>query len=120
MTFVAQRAIALDDDIARWFPEFAGSSPPITARQLLDHTSGVHDNPCQSDGTALATCVRTLAASPRELPAGAALSYGNSPFLVVGRTWGVLGVHDERGAGAQHAVPASQAVEVEARAVVTG
>ncbi|MET0894794.1 MAG: serine hydrolase domain-containing protein [Acidimicrobiia bacterium] len=94
MTFVDQRAIALDDDIARWLPEFAGSSPLITARQLLDHTSGVHDHPCQSDGTALATCVRTLAASPREFPAGTAFSYGNSPFLVVGRLIEVLGNAD--------------------------
>ena len=94
MTFVDDHAIALDDDISRWLPEFAGSSPPVTARQLLDHTSGVHDNACQSDGTALATCVRTLAASPREFPAGTQFSYGNSPFLVVGRLVEVLGGAD--------------------------
>jgi serine-type D-Ala-D-Ala carboxypeptidase len=94
MTFVDAHAIGLDDDIARWLPEFAGSSPPITARQLLDHTSGVHDNPCQDDGTALAACVRTLAASPRQFPAGSAFSYGNSPFLVVGRLVEVLGGAD--------------------------
>jgi len=61
LTFVDQGVIGLDDNISRWLPEFAGSNPPITARQLLDHTSGVHDNPCQTDGTPLATCVRTLA-----------------------------------------------------------
>ena len=94
MTFVDRRAIGLDDDIAKWLPEFAGSSPPITARQLLDHTSGVHDNPCQTNGTALATCVRTLASSPREFAAGSAFSYGNSPFLVVGRLIEVLGGAD--------------------------
>src|SRR4051794_2197125 len=48
MTFVDEHAIALDDDIARWLPEFAGSSPPITPRMLMDHTSGVHDNACQN------------------------------------------------------------------------
>src|SRR5262249_32099192 len=68
LTFVDRGAIALDDDIGRWLPEFAGSSQPITARQLLDHTSGVHDNPCQDNGSALAACVRTLASSPREFP----------------------------------------------------
>ena len=94
MTFVDRHAIGLDDDIAKWLPEFAGSSPPITPRQLLDHTSGVHDNPCQTNGTALATCVRTLASSPREFAAGSAFSYGNSPFLVVGRLIEVLGGAD--------------------------
>ncbi len=65
MTFVDRRVIGLDDDIAKWLPEFTGSSPPITVRQLLDHTSGVHDNACQTDGTPLAACVRTLASSSR-------------------------------------------------------
>jgi CubicO group peptidase (beta-lactamase class C family) len=94
MTFVDRGAIGLDDDISRWLPEFGGSNPPITARELLDHTSGVHDNPCQDDGTPLATCVRTLASSPREFPAGSSFSYGNSPFLVVGRLVEVLGGAD--------------------------
>ena len=94
MTFVDQGVIRLDDDIAKWLPEFAGSDPPITARQLMDHTSGVHDNPCQGDGTALATCVQTLAASPREFPAGTRFSYGNAPLLVVGRLVEVLGDAD--------------------------
>jgi CubicO group peptidase (beta-lactamase class C family) len=94
MTFVDRGVIRLDDDIAKWLPEFSGSNPPITTRQLLEHTSGVHDNPCQDDGTPLATCVRTLASSPREFPAGSRFSYGNSPFLVVGRLIEVLGGAD--------------------------
>jgi CubicO group peptidase (beta-lactamase class C family) len=94
MTFVDQGAIGLDDDISRWLPEFGGSTPPITVHQLLDHTSGVRDNSCQDDGTALATCVHTLASSPREFPAGSSFSYGNSPFLVVGRLVEVLGGAD--------------------------
>ena len=93
MTFVDQGAIGLDDDIAKWLPEFAGSNPPISPRMLMDHTSGVRDNPCQ-DGGALATCVRTLAASPREFTPGSAFSYGNSPFHVVGRLVEVLGAAD--------------------------
>ena len=94
MTFVDQGAIGLDDDIAQWLPEFDGSNPPITARQLLDHTSGVHDNPCQNEGNALAACVMTLASSSREFPAGSSFSYGNAPFLVVGRLVEVLGDSD--------------------------
>ena len=94
MTFVDQGVIGLDDDISKWLPEFGGSNPPITPRQLLTHTSGVHDNPCQDNGTPLATCVRTLAASTREFPPGSSFSYGNSPFLVVGRLIEVLGGND--------------------------
>jgi CubicO group peptidase (beta-lactamase class C family) len=94
MTFVDGRQIGLDDDIARWLPEFAGSRPPITARQLLDHTSGVHDNPCQNGGSSLAACVQTLASSPREFAAGSRFSYGNAPLLVVGRLVEVLGGAD--------------------------
>ena len=94
MTFVDRGAIALDDDIARWLPEFAGSDPPIRVRQLLDHTSGVHDNPCQNGGVSLSACVTTLASSPREFAAGSAFSYGNSPYLVVGRLVEVLGGAD--------------------------
>ena len=94
MTFVDQGAIGLDDDISKWLPEFAGSNPPITARQLLDHTSGVHDNPCQNEGTrsrrACARSRRRRASSP---PASS-FSYGNAPFLVVGRLIEVLGGAD--------------------------
>jgi CubicO group peptidase (beta-lactamase class C family) len=92
MTFVDRGLIRLDDEISRWLPEFGGSK--ITARELLDHTSGVRDAPCQDDGSALATCVRTLASSPREFSAGSRFSYGNSPFLVVGRLIEVLGGAD--------------------------
>lgn len=94
MTFVDQGSIGLDDDIGRWLPEFAGSAPAITPRMLLSHTSGVRDNPCQNGGVALADCVRTLAASPREFTPGTAFSYGNSPFHVVGRLVEVLGGAD--------------------------
>jgi CubicO group peptidase (beta-lactamase class C family) len=94
MTFVDSGAIGLDDDIAKWLPEFSGSNPPITARELLSHTSGVHDNPCQNEGSPLAACVDTLASSPREFAAGSSFSYGNAPFLVVGRLIEVLGGAD--------------------------
>ena len=94
MTFVDDHAAGLDDDIARWLPEFAGSVPPITPRMLMDHTSGVHDNACQNGGVSLTACVQTLAAAPREFTAGSAFSYGNSPFLVVGRLIEVLGGAD--------------------------
>ena len=94
MTFVDQGLAALDDDVARWLPEFAGSNPPMTVRQLLTHTSGVRDHACQSNGASLATCVQQLATSAREFPAGTQFSYGNAPFLMVGRVIEVLGGAD--------------------------
>ncbi len=94
MTFVDDGVIGLDDDIAPWLPEFAGSDPAITARMLLTHTSGVRDHPCQSNGTSLASCVQALATSPREFTPGTAFSYGNAPFLVVGHLIEVLGGAD--------------------------
>ena len=54
----------------------------------------MRDNSCQDDGTPLATCVRTLASSAREFAPGSSFSYGNSPFLVVGRLIEVLGARD--------------------------
>ena len=94
MTLVDAGLLSLDDDIARWLPEFAGSSPAVTARQLLTHTSGVRDHPCQGNGTPIAACVRAIAAGPREFPAGTRFSYGNSDFLVLGRLVEVVGGSD--------------------------
>jgi CubicO group peptidase (beta-lactamase class C family) len=94
MTFVDQGAIGLDDNIADWLPEFGNDTPPVTARQLLSHTSGVRDNSCQSGGMSLSGCVKAIAASARQFPAGSKFSYGNSDFLVVGRLVEVLGGAD--------------------------
>jgi len=94
MTFVDQGAIGLDDNIAKWLPEFATDAQPVTARQLLSHTSGVRDHSCQSGGMSLTACVNEIASSARQFPAGSKFSYGNSDFLVVGRLVEVLGGSD--------------------------
>ncbi|MBU6330505.1 MAG: beta-lactamase family protein [Acidobacteria bacterium] len=85
MTFVDEGAVRLDDSIDRWLPEFAADAPSITVRQLLIHTSGVRDQDCLWSGGPLAECVRRLARSPRQFPAGSAYSYGNADFHVIGR-----------------------------------
>ncbi|MBR8207561.1 beta-lactamase family protein [Burkholderia cenocepacia] len=46
MALVAQRKLSLDEDIARWLPDFRpalpdGRVPTITVRQLLVHTAGL-------------------------------------------------------------------------------
>lgn len=94
MTFVDQGIIGLDDDISQWLPDFTSNVPAITARQLLAHTSGVRDHPCQSGGSSLSGCVKSIASSPRQFPAGSRFSYGNSDYLVIGRLVEVLGGAD--------------------------
>jgi D-alanyl-D-alanine-carboxypeptidase/D-alanyl-D-alanine-endopeptidase len=95
MTFVDDGAVSLDDPVSRWLPEFAGEEPPITVRELLDHTSGLQDEPCIWDEAGdLAACVRLVASSPREFAPGTAFSYGNADFHVAGRLLEVLGRAD--------------------------
>ncbi len=94
MTFVDDGSISLDAPISRWLPEFATDQPAITARQLLDHTSGVRDQDCLWNGGPLADCVRRIAGSPREFAAGSAYSYGNADFHVLGRLIEELGHAD--------------------------
>ncbi|CAB4554200.1 unannotated protein [freshwater metagenome] len=94
MTFVDQGVVGLDDNVAKWLPEFSNDTPPLTPRQLLSHTSGVRDNKCQSGGMSLSACVKVIASSARQFPAGSKFSYGNSDFLVIGRLVEVLGGAD--------------------------
>ncbi|MEZ5142941.1 MAG: serine hydrolase domain-containing protein [Acidimicrobiales bacterium] len=95
LTFVDEGRLRLDDPVSRWLPEFASWDPPITVRMLLDHTSGVRDQPCLwNAGGSMADCVARLAAGPREFPPGTAFSYGNASFHVVGRLLEVLGGDD--------------------------
>ncbi|MCX6507538.1 MAG: serine hydrolase [Actinobacteria bacterium] len=94
MTFVDQGGIGLDDNIAKWLPEFSNDAPSVTPRQLLSHTSGVRDNKCQAGGMSLSACVKAIASSARQFPAGSKFSYGNSDFLVIGRLVEILGGAD--------------------------
>jgi CubicO group peptidase (beta-lactamase class C family) len=43
LLLMADGALALDDDIRRWFPELPAYDRPITVRHLLTHTSGLRD-----------------------------------------------------------------------------
>lgn len=94
MTFVDDGSVALDDEIARWLPEFAANAPLITVRQLLVHTSGVRDRDCLWSGGSLADCVNQIANGPKQFPAGSAYSYGNADFHVIGRLIEELGGKD--------------------------
>ena len=85
MALVDDGAIALDDPIGRWLPEFASITPAITVRQLLAHTNGIADQDCLWSGAPLAGCVTELARARREFPAGSAYGYGNADYHVLGR-----------------------------------
>jgi CubicO group peptidase (beta-lactamase class C family) len=95
MTYVDEGRLALDDPISRWLPEFEAWDPPVTVRQLLQHTSGVRDQGCiWSTGGDMADCVERLASGPKEFPPGRAFSYGNAGYHVIGRLLEVLGGDD--------------------------
>ena len=41
MQLVEQGRLSLDDDVAKWLPEFKTQGRRVTVRRLLDHTSGI-------------------------------------------------------------------------------
>src|SRR6185369_2620057 len=43
LQLVEQRKLSLDDDVARYIPEFPMQGHRVTIRQLLNHTSGIVD-----------------------------------------------------------------------------
>ena len=49
---VAQGRLSLDDKVADYLPGIVREDPPITIRQVLDHTSGVFDEGNEGDVTA--------------------------------------------------------------------
>ena len=98
LTFVDEGRISLDEPVSRLLPELAAWQPPITARMLLDHTSGIRDQSCLwATGASMRDCVARLAAGPREFAPGSAFSYGNASFHVAGRLIEVLGDDDFAG-----------------------
>jgi len=43
MKYVEEDRISLDDNLGKWLPEIDNVRPSITIRQLLNHTSGLHN-----------------------------------------------------------------------------
>ncbi len=82
-------ALSLDDPLARWVPELAATTPGVTLRHLVTHTSGI---PSLGDGSAPyttatppteAAMLRSLAVPARFAP-GAAFEYSNGGMAVAG------------------------------------
>jgi D-alanyl-D-alanine carboxypeptidase len=93
LLLVEAGTLHLDDPLSTWYPDFVNASR-ITIRQLLNHTSGLHDPMQESDfvGAVLADPARTWA--PEDLFArmkdpyfepGAGWHYTNTGYHLLGR-----------------------------------
>jgi dipeptidyl aminopeptidase/acylaminoacyl peptidase/CubicO group peptidase (beta-lactamase class C family) len=92
MILVDEGAFALDTPVATILPDFALSSPEVTAsltvRHLLTHTSGIDGDIFTDTGRgddAIEKYVALLADAPQNHPLGVTWSYCNSGFSVLGR-----------------------------------
>lgn len=79
--------LSLDDKVAKYLPAFPRATE-VTIRQLLSHTSGIHDTVFE-DRRALASdsLVRLIASQPKpyDFAPGAQYAYSNSGYAVLGR-----------------------------------
>jgi CubicO group peptidase (beta-lactamase class C family) len=85
--------LTLDDDLAKWLPQFAASDRRITLRHLLNHTSGINGF---SDASAWEVNMflprfprdsadRLVRLDPVRFLPGQAQAYSNSGFWLLGR-----------------------------------
>ena len=86
MGLVEQDALALDEPVARWLPDFAaGGKKSVTLRQLLTHTSGLpaHLELWKLEDTPGARLQRVLATPLEALP-GTAFRYSDLGLIALG------------------------------------
>ena len=83
--------LSLGDPVAKYLPPGPAAWAPITVRQLLDHTSGVHDT--EEDGGEIfdlrreyddGELVRILQSYPLNFPPGSRYKYSNSGYVLAG------------------------------------
>ncbi len=104
MILAERGAIALDDPVARFIPEFAKTAPaaPMTIRHLLTHTAGLTVSgdafrdawDAHAGRTTAAEFARALAALPLQSPPGEKYDYGQT-----GASYEVLGAVIEIASG---------------------
>jgi D-alanyl-D-alanine carboxypeptidase len=97
MRLVEQHKLSLDDPISRWHPAWRGD-PAATVRDLLGHTSGMHDPPeaflrrLDAHPRMVVTSRRFIAAAGKPGPRTERAEYSNSGFMLAG-------IIEERAAG---------------------
>jgi D-alanyl-D-alanine carboxypeptidase len=104
MRLVEQHRLSLDDPITRWYPAWRGD-PAATVRDLLGHTSGMHDPPeafwrrMDAHPRMVVTPRRFIAAAGKPGPRTTQAEYSNAGFILAG-------IIEERAAGEPVAVVA--------------
>jgi D-alanyl-D-alanine carboxypeptidase len=93
LTLVSEGRLKLSDRLSDILPDYPGAGGEATIRQLLTHTSGIHDYAGDSapdligDPTRLFTedqVVALFAKQPLDFPAGEHWRYSNSGFFLLG------------------------------------
>ncbi len=91
LQLVEQGKVSLDDDLTKYLPTYATHGRHLTVRRLLDHTSGIRnytDIPgfaaIQARKLPKDSLVALFAAEPFDFEPGAAMSYTNSGYFLLG------------------------------------
>lgn len=94
---VERGALALDEPVRTYLPDFQVSDPAasttVTLRHLLTHTSGIDGDHFEDTGRGddvLAKYVASCAGLAQQFPVGATMSYCNAGFSVLGRVLEVV------------------------------
>jgi CubicO group peptidase (beta-lactamase class C family) len=97
MQLVDEGLLDLDEPLVRYLPDFSVAAPAltaaVTARHLLDHTSGIDGDYFPDTGRGddcLARYVEGMSGLGQTHPLGATMSYCNTGFVVLGRLVEVL------------------------------
>jgi D-alanyl-D-alanine carboxypeptidase len=139
LQLVGERRLALDDNVDQWLPGLVPSGDRITVRELLNHTSGLHDItdtlplnpptaflPIRYRTWTTAELVDRATAQPAAFPPGTSYHYSNTDYLVLGllvervtghsyahevsqRILRPLGLHDTSLPGTNPRIPGSHA-----------
>lgn len=91
LQLVDKGVLSLDADLATLLPDARLPGPPVSLRQLLNHTSGIAGYTEMPEFGGLIpqalprdTLVRLMAAKPRLFAPGAAMHYNNSAYVLLG------------------------------------
>jgi D-alanyl-D-alanine carboxypeptidase len=96
LQFVEEGLLGLDDPLHKWLPDYAHIDRSITVRQLLNHTSGIHDfveHPQSPYRTAFEEIEFEVASSPEEVvstlvgepyfPPGEGFHYSSTNYVLL-------------------------------------